>query len=366
MKKIILTITNDITYDQRMHKIATSLANAGYDVLLLGRNRKHSFPLKPSIYKQYRLNCFFDKGKFFYIEFNIRLFFYLLFNAFDIVNAIDLDTILPCYLVSRIKHKACVYDAHEYFTEVPEVINRPFTQKIWLAIEQFIVPKLKHCYTVSDSIAQLFEAKYQTHFQTIRNVPYLLDQHLPADLSINKERYILYQGALNKGRGLAQLIEAMQWLDCKLVLVGEGDLSEALRLQVQTLQLQEKIIFKGFIAPENLNIITQEAYIGINVSENLGLSYYYSLNNKCFDYIHACLPSITNNFPEYLQINNKYEVAVMCDLTTQNLVQAINTLLNDEQLHVRLVANCKVAKLEYNWQIESQKLLAIYRSVAAI
>ena len=366
MKKIILTITNDITYDQRMHKIATSLANAGYNVLLLGRKRNHSIPLKPSIYKQHRLNCFFDKGKLFYIEFNIRLFFYLLFNAFDIVNAIDLDTILPGYLVSRIKHKPCVYDAHEYFTEVPEVINRPFTQKIWRSIEQFIVPKLSHCYTVSDSIAQLFEAKYQTRFQTIRNVPYLIDQPVTADSSINKERYILYQGALNKGRGLTQLIEAMQWVDCKLVIVGEGDLSQELRTQVQTLQLQEKIIFKGFIAPENLNIITKEAYIGINVSENLGLSYYYSLNNKCFDYIHAGLPSITNNFPEYLQINNKCEVAVMCDLTTQNLVQAIHSLLTDEHLHARLVANCENAKLEYNWQKESQKLLAIYQSVAAI
>jgi glycosyltransferase involved in cell wall biosynthesis len=349
-----------------MHKIATSLANAGYDVLLLGRNRKRSLPLKPAIYKQHRLNCFFDKGKFFYIEFNIRLFFYLLFNAFDIVNAIDLDTILPCYLVSRIKQKPCVYDAHEYFTEVPEVINRPFTQRIWLAIEQFIVPKLKHCYTVSDSIAQLFDAKYHTRFQTIRNVPYLIDQHFSADTSIHKERYILYQGALNKGRGLAQLIEAMQWIDCQLVLVGEGDLSEDLRLQVQTLQLQNKIIFKGFIAPENLNPITQNAYIGINVSENLGLSYYYSLNNKCFDYIHAELPSITNNFPEYQQINSKHEVAVMCELTTQNLVQAINLLLNDVQLHARLVTNCKAAKMEYNWQKESQKLLTIYRSVATI
>lgn len=366
MKKIILTITNDITYDQRMQKIATSLANAGYDVLLLGRKRKHSLPLKPAIYKQHRLNCFFDKGKFFYIEFNIRLFFYLLFNSFDIVNAIDLDTILPCYLVSSIKSKPCVYDAHEYFTEVPEVINRPFTQKIWQAIEQFIVPKLKHCYTVSDSIAQLFEAKYQTRFQTIRNVPYLLDQPVTADSTINKERYILYQGALNKGRGLAQLIEAMQWIDCKLVLVGEGDLSEELRTQVQTLQLQEKIIFKGFIAPENLNTITQNAYIGINVSENLGLSYYYSLNNKCFDYIHAHLPSITNNFPEYQQINSKHEVAVMCELTTQNLVQAIHSLLTDEHLHARLVANCENAKLEYNWQKESQKLLMIYRGVVAI
>ena len=75
---------------------------------------------------------------------------------------------------------------------------------------------------------------------------------------------------------------------------------------------------------------------------------------------------LKNNFPEYQQINSKHEVAVMCELTTQNLVQAIHSLLTDEQLHARLVANCENAKLEYNWQKESQKLLMIYRGVVAI
>ena len=48
------------------------------------------------------------------------------------------------------------------------------------------------------------------------------------------------------------------------------------------------------------------------------------------------------------------------------VTDAINSLLTDEHLHARLVANCEKAKLEYNWQIESQKLLMIYRGVAAI
>jgi hypothetical protein len=108
-----------------MQKIASSLASAGFEVLLLGRNKSNSKPLTNQKYNQHRLNCFFEKGKLFYIEFNIRLFFYLLFNSFHIVNAIDLDTIMPCFVVSKLKQKPCFYDAHEYFTEVPEVIDRP-------------------------------------------------------------------------------------------------------------------------------------------------------------------------------------------------------------------------------------------------
>jgi glycosyltransferase involved in cell wall biosynthesis len=346
-----------------MQKIASSLASAGFEVLLLGRNKSNSNPLTNQKYNQHRLNCFFEKGKLFYIEFNIRLFFYLLFNSFHIVNAIDLDTIIPCFVVSKLKQKPCVYDAHEYFTEVPEVIDRPLTKWIWEGIEGAIVPRLKYCYTVSTSIANLFEKKYKTPFSTIRNVPFLVNE-TNSNKFINKEdRFILYQGALNVGRGLECLIESMQYIPCKLKLVGEGDLSAHLRFLVQQYQIAEKVEFMGFIEPNKLKNITQQAYIGINVSENLGLSYYYSLNNKFFDYIHAGLPSVTNNFPEYNQINNEFEVAVISELTTQNLVKSINLLLNDDELYQRLVVNCENAKLKYNWELEEQQLIKIYQAI---
>jgi glycosyltransferase involved in cell wall biosynthesis len=181
---------------------------------------------------------------------------------------------------------------------------------------------------------------------------------------INKEdRFILYQGALNAGRGLECLIESMQYIPCQLKIVGEGDLSDHLRTLVKQYQITEKVEFLGFIEPNNLKNITQQAYIGMNVSENLGLSYYYSLNNKFFDYIHAGLPSVSNNFPEYIQINNEFEVAVISELTTQNLVKSINLLLTDDELYQRLVDNCENAKFKYNWELEEQQLIKIYQAI---
>src|SRR5687767_14339563 len=120
MKQIVFTVTNDLTYDQRMHRICGSLATAGYDVLLIGRKLPGSLIAEKRLFRQKRINCFFNKGFLFYAEYNTRLFFYLLGKKSDAVCAIDLDTIVPCLLVSKIKGWKRVYDAHEYFTELKE------------------------------------------------------------------------------------------------------------------------------------------------------------------------------------------------------------------------------------------------------
>ncbi|RMG81268.1 MAG: glycosyltransferase, partial [Bacteroidetes bacterium] len=125
-KRLLFTVTNDLTYDQRMIRICTTLSRAGYDVCLIGRRRRHSEPLRPGQYpfRQKRLFCFFEKGKLFYLEYNFRLFCLLLISRFDLVCSIDLDTILPGFLVAGLRRKIQVYDAHEYFTELPEVVHR--------------------------------------------------------------------------------------------------------------------------------------------------------------------------------------------------------------------------------------------------
>jgi hypothetical protein len=84
-KRLVFTVTNDLSYDQRMNRICTSLANAGYDVTLIGRKLADSINLDKKIFRQKRLTCIFNKGKAFYIEYNIRLFFYLLFIKSDLI-----------------------------------------------------------------------------------------------------------------------------------------------------------------------------------------------------------------------------------------------------------------------------------------
>src|SRR5438128_9931470 len=99
-KKIFFTVTNDLSYDQRMQRICGSLASNGYEVTLVGRNKRSSPPLVKMNFNQKRITCWFQKGKWFYREYNCRLFLYLFFRRMDAICAIDLDTILPCLYIS--------------------------------------------------------------------------------------------------------------------------------------------------------------------------------------------------------------------------------------------------------------------------
>ena len=359
LKRIVFTVTNDLTYDQRMQKICRSLAGAGYSVELIGRERNFSIPLSKEPFEQTRLKCIFDKGKLFYIEYNLRLLIYLTFSQFDGACAIDLDTIVPVYIIGKLKGAKLIYDAHEYFTEVPEVVRRPRVQKVWQWVERTFVPKFDLIYTVSEGLAELFRQKYNKPVSVIMNAPVLADAAIV--YPTKNPRFILYQGALNEGRGLEHLIDAMKDIDCTLKLAGEGDLSEQLRKRVKAQGLEHKVTFMGYVQPNDLKKLTVEAYIGINLVENVGLSYYYSLSNKFFDYIHAGIPQVCIGFPEYKKLNEKYEVAVLTkDCSKDEITTAVNRVLMDENLYQKLQKNCEVCTLHLNWQQEEQKLLNLY------
>lgn len=206
MKQIYFTVTNDLTFDQRMNRICNSLAGTDFDVMLIGRRLKNSKPLQQKLFKQHRIRCFFNKGFLFYAEYNLRLFFFLLFKKMDGICAIDLDTILPCLFISKLKRIQRIYDAHEFFTEMKEVRTRPAVQKFWLAVEKFAVPKFQYGYTVSESLANEFKLRYKKNYITIRNMP-VLQALTPVAI---EEKYLFYQGAVNEGRAFEYLIPAME------------------------------------------------------------------------------------------------------------------------------------------------------------
>lgn len=357
MKKLYLAVTNDLTYDQRMHRICGSLAKE-YEVVLIGRALKHSLPLKQYPFQQVRLRCWFTKGSLFYAEYNLRLFLYLLFQRVDGICAIDLDTILPCYFVSVIKGAKRFYDAHELFTEMKEVVQRPVVQKIWLGIERFAVPRYKYCYTVGDGLAAEFSKRYKKTFSVIRNVSL---KRQPT-LDQKPEPFLLYQGAVNEGRGFEQVIPAMRSISIPLVICGDGNFMPELKKLLAKYGVGDKVVLKGMTEPDALWHTTQAAHVGINFTEAEGLNQYLCLPNKFFDYIQAGVPQVTNNYPEYRRINSEYEVAVLIDeLVPEKIAEAVNSLLTDTEMYNRLGQNARQAANHLHWEREEAKLLAIYR-----
>jgi glycosyltransferase involved in cell wall biosynthesis len=357
---IVFTVTTDLSYDQRMIRICTSLTNAGYNVTLVGRQLRSSIPLSSQPFKQKRIGCFFEKGKLFYAEYNIRLFFYLLFKKMDCIGAVDLDTILPCYFVSRIKKTKRVYDAHELFCEMKEIVTRPGIYKMWKRIERFTVAKFSHGYTVNQPIAEEFKKMYGVDYGVIRNIA-LLKEIVPVD---KKDRFILYQGAVNEGRSFETLIPAFNDINSKLIICGDGNFMQQAKQLVTDNNLQDKVIFKGKIKPDELAAITQQAYIGITLFDDKGLSNYYSLANRFFDYLHAGIPQLCVNYPVYKEINSNLPIAVLIDDISQtNIATQLNNLLENEVLYNELQQNCLKLRQTLNWQNEEKKLIQFYKNI---
>ncbi|GAA4365692.1 hypothetical protein GCM10023185_36220 [Hymenobacter saemangeumensis] len=362
---LLFAVTTDLCYDQRMQRICGSLSAAGYRVKLVGWKRPSSPPLTTQPYEQHRLRGWFQHGKLFYAEYNIRLFLFLLGQRARAWCAADLDTALPMWLRARLGGQPLVYDAHELFTEVPEVVARPAVQRVWRWVERFIVPRARLAYTVGPALARVFEQRYGRPFAVVRNVSRLLDEALPpAPTAAPPGGYILYQGALNVGRGLEALLDAMPQVAGRLVICGEGDLSAALRERADKLGLlaSGQVEFRGYVLPQALREVTRQAAVGIMLLENIGLSYYYSLANKFFDYVHAGIPQVLIDFPEYRALNEQFDVAELVpDLQPATLARALNRLLRDEPTRYQhLAENCRRARPQLSWQHEEQVLLGLY------
>jgi len=360
VKRIIFTVTNNLCHDQRMMRICSSLQDAGYDITLVGRHRRHSPALQRQPFRQIRLRTLRDKGPLFYLSYNLQLLFRLLFMRADILCAIDLDTILPVWCVSKLRRIPRVFDAHEWFCEMKELQGRPLIKGIWKRIERITMPDFSRGYTVSPGIVSLIRNEYGHNFAIIRNIPPLKEE----PRTERKDHIILYQGAVNEGRCFETLIPAMRQVDSPLHIYGTGNFLDQTRALIGQNGLEDRVILKGCLLPEDLKRLTPTAYIGISLFDDTALHNRVSLANRFFDFIHAGVPQICSDLPAYREINDRYDIALMVDAPTEeNIAAALNKLMSDELLYARLSSNCLQAARELNWQHEQEILLDFYRSL---
>jgi glycosyltransferase involved in cell wall biosynthesis len=365
--KVYISVTNDIVTDHRVNKIALSLKKLGVETCIIGRRirRKVRIPKKPCGQKLFKL--IFNKGPLFYAEYNIRLFIFLLFRKVDVLAANDLDTLPANYLVSRIRRKKLVYDSHEYFTEVPELVGRDFVKKVWAGIEKKILPKIKYSYTVCESIAKIYSEKYSINMRVVRNFPvYIKDLPAPVvNIRDADEKIIIYQGSLNLARGLENAIQAMRFIDnAKLVIIGDGDITANLQQLADRYSLHYKVIFFERMPYEELIAYTVQADLGISLEEKIGLNYYYALPNKLFDYIQARVPVLVSDFPEMAGIVNDYGIGLTSNTSDpQQLASLFKEMTENQEKRILWKQNLEKAAKELCWENEEKRLLEIYSGI---
>lgn len=367
MKSIHISVINDLATDQRVHRMAESLVGEGYVVRLTGRRFRDSRPLTEVPFRTRRFQMVVTAGPFFYAFYNLRLFFYLLFlRRPALLVAVDLDTLPANFLVSRLRAIPLLYDSHEYFTEVPELVGRRRARRVWERMEGWIVPKLKNAMAVSDSIAEVYVEKYGTRFITVRNLAraYAPGPYPDFHKSYTSKYKIIYQGALNMGRGIELMIDTMAHVDdAVLFIAGDGDIRKRLERRVDRLKLNGRVVFTGRLSPGELQRITPQCDLGLSLEEDLGLNYRLALPNKIFDYIQARIPVLCSDLPEMSAIVHRYRIGEVCiSREPHQLANQLTGMLKDGDARKRWKSNLEKAAEELCWEKEEQKLLGLVRS----
>lgn len=371
-KKAILTVTNDITSDQRVNKAAKTLNDLGYEVLIIGVKRKDSKAFSPGYATIRRIPLLFHKKFMFYAEYNLKLFFVLLFGRFSLLISNDLDTLLAGHLAAYFRRKPLIYDSHEYFCESPEIASRPVVYRFWKALEKWLFPKQKTIITVNESIASLYGKEYGKKLHVIRNLPpYRVPAAcLPADeLSLPPHNdIILLQGSgINIDRGAEELLLAMHpdhgIKNALLVIIGSGDVLPKLKEMARGPGLRDRVLFFNKMSHDELYEYTRYATIGVSLDKDTNLNYRYSLPNKLFDYIMAGTPQLASDLPEVARIIRKYNTGMFIEKhDPAHIAECLMFMLSNPKKLRQWEANCLQAAKELCWENEKPKLIDIYRS----
>jgi glycosyltransferase involved in cell wall biosynthesis len=225
-----------------------------------------------------------------------------------------------------------------------------------------MVPNLKHAYTVCESIAKIYGEKYGTRFQVVRNVPHSNTFTKDNSSKTISGKIILYQGALNIGRGLEQAIRAMKYVEnATLIIAGDGDIKSELEKLVAELTLYKKVKFTRRLPLEELSKLTSQADLGLSIEEDLGLNYRYALPNKLFDYIQAGVPVLVTNLPEMAAIVNHYKIGLITNsLEPKELAKTFQHALTDDQIRNKWKQNLETASKELIWENEEKVLIDIF------
>lgn len=386
--KILILLHSDIFYDARVIRQANAAAETGEVCVCYVASRQkipealnseiklHNIPYPVNMWQKIKRHTCIHREYDFMAQYIQSYHF-----KHDKIIANDLPTLRTAIQLK--KQGLCtsaIYDAHEIYTETirqffPGKSDMGGVKRIMASLltnimvfcgchyEQKAVKQVDEMLTVNESLAKFFAQKYailQPH--VVRSIPGLpLSDVQPVDFRKmfswpSNSVILVYQGAINPGRGLKQSIEALAKLPelFKLVIIGDGPLKKSFEKLSAQLQLNGRIQFLGQVPNDALASYTRGADIGLCLIEPINLSKKLSLPNKIFEYIHAGIPVLGSDLPEIRQIIKQFNCGEIATFEINNIAAQIKKMSESDYQ-----SGLAKAQDELTWKKEKQILLNI-------
>jgi glycosyltransferase involved in cell wall biosynthesis len=288
----------------------------------------------------------------------------------DVVHAHDVNTLPTAWAAARRTGARLVYDAHEISTD-REGYRELRGLIAWA--EGRLMPRADATITTTAMRAKFFARAYgvprplvlqnRPRFQDLSRGTLIRDRlGLGDGLPV-----VLYQGGLQPGRGLEDLVAAMPGLPpCHLVYIGGGRLLAALKGMAAERGLEGRVHFVPTVPLAELLAWTASADIGAQPIRNTCLNHLSTDSNKLFEYAMAGLPVVASDFPEIRRVVRAHDIGLLFDPETPGaLAAALRRLLADAGLRARLAANARASARALSWEAQEGELASLYDRVLA-
>jgi len=367
-----LTI-NPIDYERRIQNQAGSAVEAGYKVRIFALDLPgHGSGKNPFSYPVTQIKTpFYRGGLLKFLHFNWKIFRLLLFQRIGVIHCHDLWLMPAASLLTVLKKNRLIYDAHEYYAGLEIFNHHRLRRKIWMVLEQLVIPSVDVLLTVSEPLADLYRLKYKylKAVEVIRNLPNPESgqiQNSAVSFPAVPRPVIIYQGHFRPGRGLGNLIHAMALTDKgHLLMVGGGELEGDLKNLVAHYHLEKRITFFGYVPNNELISFSAQADLGVVLFEPTSLNYAYALPNKFFEYIMAGIPVLASDIDTFQAYINQYKVGMTVDPSDiQAIAARIRLMFSEPQKMSIWRKNVRLAAMALNWKHEFRKLNALYERFA--
>lgn len=288
----------------------------------------------------------------------------------SIVHAHDVNVLVPAWLASRLTGAKLVYDAHEISTD-----REGYHGIVWLIrlVERFVGRSADGFITTTDERAKHLVSNYgYKHVLVLQNRPRYSSAPrtniLREACHINNDNpIILYQGGLQWGRGLRNLIGAAAGIEeANFVFLGSGIEEVHLKNLVEAEGVEERVYFHPMVNLDLLPNFTASADIGMQTLRNTCLNHYTTDSNKLFEYIMAGLPVIASDFPEIRKIITRHSVGLLVNPDDVCAIRgAIERLLSDSTFYEACRVNAVKAARVLSWETQETQLAHLYDDLGA-
>lgn len=397
-KLVVVLVSNDCEYDNRVQKTVKALCSNGYTVILNTVYKKKNIKLSFLDVEQFSIESKFwnpssstdkllklipkkikKKVKPSFLKYYRYLSYTNLWKneiyseSLDVIIANDLITLpVGVLLKKKYPNSKLVYDAHEYeLHRMPPLtgLNKLFVR----GLEGFCIRYCDDIITCSHYIANEMQQIYETApISCIYNSPSI--DRLPVgknrlrdDLKLGSDSIVLlHVGKLTYGRGIEVIVRYLKDLP-NVHLVNLGGWDNTFKADIDTviddLNIKSQVHFLEPVPPNNVVDYIKGIDIGIISIESMTKSYEYSMPNKLFEMSFAKIPIMVNKDLKCANLVKEYNLGFDFDIYSFDSFEAtIKSILENKENFYNQKCFSDFSKI-YSLNAQESKLINIVNTL---